>query len=105
MATSSWVKKILQTEAGGKLARPKRAFAQDQKAQCNSAHSRSFWDRNTVTLIFGWCGQFFVVPRLLAEGGPIRNQNLIFWPLANNLGKLMEGQQKIKIVNQFFDRH
>jgi len=29
---------------------------------------------------------------------PVRNQNLIFWPLANNLGKLTEGQQKIKIV-------
>jgi hypothetical protein len=31
------------------------------------------------------------------EIGPIRNQNLIFWPLANNLGN--GGQQKIKIVH------
>jgi len=32
------------------------------------------------------------------EIGPIRNQNLIFWPLASRLVKIDEGQQKIKIV-------
>jgi len=32
------------------------------------------------------------------EIGPIRNQNLIFWPLAKCLVKIDEGQQKIKIV-------
>jgi len=31
------------------------------------------------------------------EIGPIRNQNLIFWPLANN-GKIDGGQQKMKNV-------
>jgi len=30
------------------------------------------------------------------EIGPIRNQNLIFWPLAV---KIDEGQQKIKIIS------
>jgi len=29
------------------------------------------------------------------EIGPIRNQNLISWPLANDLSKIGEGQQKI----------
>jgi len=33
------------------------------------------------------------------EIGPIRNQNLIFWPLAHGLVKIEEGQQKIKIVH------
>jgi len=33
------------------------------------------------------------------EIGPIRNQNLIFWPLANVFMKIDEGQQKIKIVH------
>jgi len=32
------------------------------------------------------------------EIGPIRNQNLIFWPLANDLGKLTRDNKKIKIV-------
>jgi len=32
------------------------------------------------------------------EIGPIRNQNLIFSPLADNFVKIGEGQQKIKIV-------
>jgi len=33
------------------------------------------------------------------EIGPIRNQNLIFWPLANVFVKIDKGQQKIKIVH------
>jgi len=32
------------------------------------------------------------------EIGPIRNQNLIFWPTRHCLVKIDEGQQKIKIV-------
>jgi len=58
---------------------------------------RKLIGRNLVNLIVSWCGQFlfFVVLRPFSqvvgekggartmEIGPIRNQNLIFWPLSN----------------------